>query len=73
MLIKKIKHYLSEHQQAAVSEMSSHLQQDKEVVLHALRMMEQKGLVRAVKQELPCKGCSCGTFACTDDRIYMKI
>jgi Mn-dependent DtxR family transcriptional regulator len=72
MLIREIQHYLSEKKQAATGEISYHLQQDKEVVLHALRIMEQKGLVEEIMAELPCKGCSCGAPVCMKEKIYRK-
>lgn len=74
MLIKEIKNYLSNKRQADLGEILFHLDQDKEVVLHALHFLIKKGLVEEKLFQPACKGCY-GGCSCydKDGKIYKLI
>ena len=73
MLIKEIKDYLLNKKQADLDEISFHLDQDKEVILHALRLLIQKGMVKEECFTFYCKGCFYNNSCSKKENITYKL
>lgn len=73
MLIKEVKNFLIHKNQAVLGEIYFHLKQDKELILHALHLLIQKGVVESIKLSTPCKGCSCSSTCDSAETIIYKF
>ena len=74
MLIKEIKNYLFNKRQSDLEEISYHLNRDKEVVLHALNFLIQKGMIKRESLKTNNKGCfKCYCCSKKRNKIYKLL
>ena len=70
MILQDVKKFLAGTKQASAGEITRFLGEDRQVVLHALRLLVRKGQVTEVKQHQPCASCSCGSSCSSHQTVH---